>query len=303
MNFRVETSVPASSANLGPGFDILGLALPLRLSVKATSAPAWKVVTQGTDASQLAGGEDNLIVQAFRRGCERRGWRAEPLRILADNSLPIARGLGSSAAAVVSGLALAQLIHQGSLDKDALFQEAAAMEGHGDNAAAAVYGGLQQVSARGEERNARGRALDESVRVLLVVPSQQTATRQMRTVIPDKISPPLQTANDTALQKVLAGLAQGDAASLRYSQTDQRHQPFRLAVQPESAIIFELLLEIEEIAGVFLSGAGTTVGGWVVGQADPSGRVRSALKGRAIEAQVRLVRPDPIGVTGTIDRG
>lgn len=300
MSIHIRTSVPASSANLGPGYDILGLALDLRLKATASPANEWSVVPEGEGAHLLDNCGENLIARAYQQACWTNGWEARPLRVTSDNPIPIARGLGSSAAAIVTGMALAQLINLGRIDKDALFRDAAAMEGHPDNVAAAVYGGLQELIRDGNGYQARSRPLAESVRVLLVIPGSMKSTAKLREIVPAELPTEVQAANDKALKHVLAGLAQGDAAQLRFSEADQRHQPYRLAVQPESETIFGLLREVPGVAGAFLSGAGTTVGSWVLDEADCTSRVEQALSERSISASVQLVRPDLKGVEGEI---
>jgi len=300
MSIRVRTSVPASSANLGPGYDILGLALDLRLIAAASPAEEWSILTKGEGSHLLDTCGENLIARAYRDICQRNGWAARPMKVKAENPIPIARGLGSSAAAIVTGMALAQLVNPGYIDKDILFREAAALEGHPDNVAAAVYGGLQEVAHDGNGYHARSRELSGAVRVLLVIPGSMKSTARLREIVPQELSPDVQAANDAALTHVLAGLAQGDPAQLRFSETDQRHQPYRLAVQPTSEVIFELLKEVPEVAGAFLSGAGTAVGGWVVGETDPTSRMKQALRERSISASVRLIRPSLEGVIGEI---
>ncbi|UCH11142.1 MAG: homoserine kinase, partial [Fidelibacterota bacterium] len=145
MGARYRTSVPATTANLGPGYDILGLALDLYLVATAIPAEEWFFELRGEGRHLLDTCDMNLMARAFRESCDRYGWEVQPLRVESDNPIPLARGLGSSAAAIVTGMALAQLVNRGSIDKDALFRDAAELEGHPDNVAAAVYGGLQEV--------------------------------------------------------------------------------------------------------------------------------------------------------------
>ncbi len=300
MSLRIRTSVPASTANLGPGYDVLGLALDLRLKATASPAAEWSVVTTGEGAGLLDNCGENLIARACRQACEWNGWEARPWQVTSANPIPIARGLGSSAAAIVTGMALAQLANLGRLDKDALFRDAAAMEGHPDNVAASVYGGLQEVVRDGDGYRAHSRELDGSVRVLLVIPGSMKSTARLREIVPRELPAEMLAANDKALKQVLAGLARGDAAQLGYSEADQRHQPYRLAVQPESQAIFGLLQEIPGVAGAFLSGAGTTVGGWVLDGTDCASQVKQILRERSISASVLLVTPDLKGVEGEI---
>ncbi len=295
---HARVSVPATSANLGPGYDVLGLALDLRLAATARPARDWNILIRGEGADQLPAKGENLMARAYVRLCGRRGWGGDPLEIEVDNPVPVARGLGSSATAIVAGMALAQLLHAGNMDRDELFREAVAMEGHPDNVAPAVFGGLQQVSMQGGKVTTDLLKLAATVKVLLVIPATIKSTDQMRAVVPEQLAPLVQAANDEALNHVLAGLADGDPEGLRYSEEDRRHQPYRLAVQPDSMAIFQLLQQHTDIAGAFLSGSGTTVGGWVLGDANPVDPIRQALESRSLTADVQLTHVDHQGVQG-----
>ena len=300
MGNQIYTTVPATTANLGPGYDVLGLALSLYLSAVAEPAQEWSVISRGEGADLLDTCGENLIIRAYRQICAARGWPDRPMRVIADNSIPIARGLGSSAAAIITGMALAQLQNQGCIDREALFQEAAILEGHPDNIAAAVFGGLQEVRPSNNKYCASNRSFHDSIRVLLVIPGSMKSTAELRTVVPVTLAPEEQAENDLALKNLLDGLARADSTLLRFSESDKRHQPYRLAVQPESQAIFRLLQGINDIAGVFLSGAGTSVGGWVLGKRDPTPDVGRALMDLSIPAEVRLIGPERHGVKGAI---
>jgi homoserine kinase len=300
MTLRYNISVPASSANLGPGYDCLGLALDIRLQATAIPADEWTVDTRGEGSHLLDNCELNLIARAFRVACENNGWPVQPMQVESDNPIPIARGLGSSAAAIVTGMALAQLANGGDIDKDALFRGAIELEGHPDNVAAAVYGGLQEIARTTSSPLAHQLELAESVKVLLAIPTQMKSTAELREIVPDTIPSDLQRETDYALQQVLKGLASGNPTQLRYSEQDHRHQPYRLDKQPESQAIFEILQGIPQIAGVFLSGAGTTVAGWVVENIDLVGLVEQRLSDHSIPAAVQLVSPDNEGVKGIV---
>jgi homoserine kinase len=300
MSPRYRTSVPATTANLGPGYDILGLALDLHLTATAVPAEEWAFELRGEGSQLLDTCDLNLTARAFKKACERQGWQDQPLRVESDNPIPIARGLGSSAAAIVTGMTLAQLVHQGRLDKDALFRDAAEMEGHPDNVAAAVYGGLQEVVRQDGGYQARAWKVHEAVRILLVIPGDMKSTERLREIVPDELSVEAQSANETALNHVLTGLAEGNPALLRFSEEDQRHQPYRLAVQPTSEAIFALLRKEPAVAGAFLSGAGSTVAAWVAGDEDPTDSVVQTLEKHNLDAAVVRARPDRTGTIGAI---
>ncbi len=293
---RLSISVPATTANLGPGYDKLGLALQLRLRAVALPASTWSVITTGEGADYLEQDGGNLIARASERYCQRQDKPSRPLAVRVTNPIPLGRGLGSSAAAIVTGMALAQLA-TGTVNSDTLFREAAAMEGHPDNIAPAVYGGLQVVD-HGTPLRARRRPLAHNINLLLVVPEMMKSTDELRAVVPAEISPQDEELTAAAYGAVLSGLGSGDPVKLARSAEDRRHQPYRLKALPESARIFHLLQEQAHIAGVYLSGAGTTVAGWVLNGSDPGQAVKRVLANQGIVAAVRLVRPDWVGVRG-----
>ncbi|MCH8838284.1 MAG: homoserine kinase [Candidatus Marinimicrobia bacterium] len=293
---RLTVSVPATTANLGPGYDRLGLALQLRLRAEALPASTWSVLTEGEGADYLKRDDGNLIAMASERYWELQDKPSRPLAVRVVNPIPLGRGLGSSAAAIVAGMALAQLA-TGMIDYDTLFHSAAAMEGHPDNIAPAVYGGLQVVD-QGTPLRARRRPLAHNINLLLVIPEKMKSTDELRAVVPPEISPEDEEVTATAYRAVLSGLGSGDPVKLAHSADDRRHQPYRLKALPESARIFHLLQQQDHIAGVYLSGAGTTVAGWVVDGSDPGQAVKRALADQSIAAAVRLIRPDWVGVRG-----
>ena len=297
---QYQISVPATTANLGPGYDRLGLALNLYLETRAIPSDQWKVEPRGEGSHLLDTCDQNLIARAFITSCEHNGWPVRPMLVESDNPIPIARGLGSSAAAIVTGMALAQLANTGVIEKNRLFREAAAMEGHPDNVAAAVYGGLQELIPARDSLSAAGRDIADNIKILLVIPKQMKSTAELREIVPDTIAPHHRQETDQALQQVLAGLAAGNPDQLRYSELDHRHQPYRLEILSDSKAIFDLLRDMPGIAGTFLSGAGTTVAAWIVDEANPAAEVEQRLSAKKIEAAVKLVGIDYDGTKGNV---
>ena len=289
-------SVPATSANLGPGFDTLGLALDLRMDVLAKPAADWSVITRGQGAENLAQDASNMIAKACIHGLKL--FRVEGLAfdLAVDNPIPVSRGLGSSATAIVTGLALAQLAATGTLNRDLLFQQAADYEKHPDNVAPAIYGGLCVCSkaADGSYQREAGE-IHPSLRVLLVVPDTKASTAKMRGILPESYSQEVLDANSRDCQTLLKGLAKGEPEALRVSEHDRLHQPYRLNAQPVSKQVFETLAQHSQICGAFLSGSGATIGGWVMGT-DPTADVKLQLQALAIDATTDLRLPDKDGL-------
>jgi len=245
--------VPASSANLGPGFDVLAVALDLPLVVHAEPYDGHRVVTSGEGAEELPRDDGNLIWQSVRAFCDVYGAQVPEVTLMCENDIPLERGLGSSAAAAVAGLVLARKLTGVAVGDQDVIDLAAQLEGHADNAAAAVLGGLVVAAPTG-----RARRFDptRSLRPIVCIPPQRSATSATRGLVPSEVTLEnmVGTARRTAL--VLAGLA-GMTAWDPSTMFDEVHEPPRLAAMLESQ---DLLVAAREAGyGACLSGAGPSV--------------------------------------------
>ncbi|ALQ31182.1 serine kinase [Arthrobacter sp. YC-RL1] len=258
---------PATTANLGPGFDSLGLALEFRDRLEIRTAPQSTVQISGDGADSLPRDESHLIIREMHRYWEQRGFAPVGIELKAANNIPHARGMGSSAAAIVAAYAAADALlpaaERGGLD--AVFQAAAAWEGHPDNVAPAVYGGLS-ISAT----NAGGTfscalvPVHTQVRAVLAIPSNGLSTEVARGVLPAQIAHADAAAN-TASGALLIHALSNDPSHLLGGTVDYLHQSYRAASMPESSALIALLRE-HQLAAV-VSGAGPTVLALVAGDA------------------------------------
>src|SRR3954470_18002937 len=185
----VAASVPATSANLGPGYDALGLALDLRdrMTAEVIEEPVLEIVVRGHGDGVVPLDDGHLVHRAMRSAFERMGAPTPGLRLTCENAIPHARGLGSSSAAIVAGVCLARgLVAGGSLlmDDDAAFALAAALEGHPDNVAPALYGGFTIAYRDGEDFRAAGVSVDPRVQVVAFVPPDGVETSVARGLLP-----------------------------------------------------------------------------------------------------------------------
>ena len=169
---NVTVSAPASTANLGPGYDCLAMALPTRCTVSATPSDEWRVFHSGSHAP--SSGEDDAVLAAARKIA------AGPFDLVVVNEIPIGKGLGSSAAALVAGVAAALLASGGDPGPDRIYRLAAELEGHQDQVAAAVYGGLVLIPAEGMPIRL---PLHPSLRPLVAVPDTALSTQTARRVV------------------------------------------------------------------------------------------------------------------------
>lgn len=267
MNFvrdEVTVSVPASSANLGPGFDALGIALELRdeVRVRATTG-ATHVTVEGEGAGKVPEDDTNMVVQALRAGLESVGASQIGIEMHCVNRVPHGRGLGSSSAALVSGLAAAgALLEPGALDTEAIFQLAVQMEGHPDNAAPAVYGGAvvgwMEPSAGQVTPRAYAQQFEVSpqVRLTVLIPEFELATSQARGLLPESV--PHRDAAFNAGRAALLPLALAQHPELLFFATEDRlHQEYRREGMPQSLEMVDRLRAAGTPAAI--SGAGPTV--------------------------------------------
>jgi homoserine kinase len=254
---RLEVSVPATSANLGPGFDALGLALDLRtvatLEIPAAN-PGVRVI--GRDAAIL-GRTRNLVEDGILHYLMLFGRTLPPYALTVDNRLPVARGLGGSAAATVAGLALgaAALGHDPSRAR--LLPLAVAMEGHGDNVAAALLGGFVVVWGAGRTIGARSLPVAAGLSAVVFIPERTSSTKAARAILPTQVAQADAVYNIARAALLVDALREGRAADLREAMTDRLHQPYRLPALPHAP-----LLDAAREAGAHgaaLSGAGSTL--------------------------------------------
>ncbi len=258
-----EVLAPASTANLGPGYDRLGLALKKYVKVYARPAASWNVQTRGFGDGILPTDGRNLIAMIYTDTCTDQGWSAEPLDLLVENDIPTERGLGSSSTAVVAGVVLAFMRHCSSkFEKKDIFEIACEFEGHPDNVAPAIFGGLQDSSRNDKVWLAETRVLDPRIRLAVAIPRTFANTKKMRGLVPASFTEEQEAATEKAVETLLRGLASGDRSALKASEWDVKHQPYRFPALAESKRLYDLFRENPTIAGAFLSGAGPTVGGW-----------------------------------------
>lgn len=255
----VAVSAPATSANLGPGFDALALALEVHNRVVAEPASRTVVEVRGEGAGQLSRGEENLVYRAIARVFKARGQAPPPLRLECENRIPLARGLGSSAAATVSGLLLGNELLDRLLSLEELLALGTEMEGHPDNVVACLFGGVQAcVVRRSDEVLHCAVPVPPELRAAVLVPSFAMDTREARRLLPSVVPLGVVVHNIGRTALLVAALATGRLDLLRVATEDALHQPPRTALFPALPSILRAALEAGA-HGAFLSGAGSSV--------------------------------------------
>ena len=251
--------VPATTANLGPGFDCLGMALDIWNQVRFELAEQPGVTVEGQGAGQLSTGTDNLVYLATKRYFQEVGREMPSFSIACHNDIPLARGLGSSSAAIVGGLLGASAIAKETPpDMERLLNLAVAMEGHPDNVTATLFGGCQIV-VRDEERLVRAEVpVVEELQAVLFIPDMPMPTTEAREVLPAQISREDAVYNIGRVALLVDALVTGSLDKLRLATQDRLHQPARQELLPAMPLLFRSALDAGAL-GVFLSGAGSTI--------------------------------------------
>ncbi len=254
----IVVTVPASAANLGPGLDTLALAVALENTFRFEHAPRDRIDIVGPQASHLAAEDAQGIFRAMDAVYRGRGLPRPPLRITATSSVPVARGLGSSATAIIAGVMAARTLLGDPVSTRDVLAEAARLEGHPDNVAAAVLGGVTVAYMGNGQVEAVRLPHPRDLVAVAVVPANPLATPQARRVLPDQV--PLADAvfNLGRVALLVGGLASGNLSWLRSGGEDRLHQPYRAHLVPD----LELLIASALRAGGWtasLSGAGPTI--------------------------------------------
>lgn len=249
-------SVPATSANLGPGYDCLGVAVDLWLSVRAQLSDRDSFSYRGE--GRIDDTPHNLSHHGFALACREAGVGVPRVAFTVSNPIPLARGLGSSSAALVAGAAAADELLNLGLGRDGVFQVCARAEGHPDNVAPAVYGDFTASALQGGRWHAGRLPLPDSWRFVFAIPESELPTVTARKAVPDSFSRDdvISTSSRTALWSL--AVAQADGELLAVASHDVLHQPYRQALLPG----FTETLAAARAAGAwaaFLSGAGPTV--------------------------------------------
>lgn len=278
--------VPASSANLGPGYDVLAAAVSLFLELEVEEVGEFSLDAGGLGVST---GRDNLIVRAFESLHPAAG-----IAFRLKSEIPLARGLGSSAAAIVAGLFAADHLFELALSKEEMLVKATELEGHPDNVAAAIYGGFV-ICGPGEGGGPSAARFDPpgGLEGVAVIPAEEVSTERAREAIPMEVPLGDAVANVSAASRLLLGLQRADLDLVAAGLADRIHQPRRRELYPRSMELVDDAAELGAL-GATISGAGPTVLVWTTWQ--EAGNVAEALEQRCAGwAEVRRLPFCPHG--------
>jgi homoserine kinase len=297
---RVHVSVPATSANLGPGFDALGLALTLYNEVGASEAEGVSVAIEGEGATRLPRSADNVVARGVKLAYEAAGRRFTGCALECTNRVPAARGLGSSAAAWVGGLVAGNALLGSPLTKDALLALAARAEGHPDNVAAALFGGLTVSCASGPTVTAVSLPVPAGLRWVVLIPEVTSATAQARAVLPASVPYHDAVFNVQRVALLLASLWADRPAALAAALEDRLHEPYRLRLFPWMPEVVRAARAAGAL-GCVLSGAGPSLLAVVAGDETPvAAAMEAALRRAGMAGAARQFDVDTAGAVSRV---
>lgn len=275
----VTVRVPATTANLGPGFDALGLALALYNEIRVTRASHTSIALHGEGEKTLPRDEHNLVYQAMQRLAQEARTSLPPVHLHMRNRIPLQSGLGSSSAAIVGGLVAARTLLNVPLSEKDLLRLAVALEGHPDNVAPALLGGLVIVAAYEEGPLVARVPTPPDLRVVVVLPEVHVSTEEARRLLPAQVSLTDAVFNLSRTALVVHALRQGDYDLLARAMVDRLHQPYRKALIPGYDGVITAAREAGASA-VIISGSGPAVAAFA-----PEGHERIA--GAMVDAFAR----------------
>ncbi|MEW9700116.1 homoserine kinase [Paenibacillus sp. SI8] len=300
---KVRVKVPASTANLGPGFDSLGMAFNLYAWIDMAISDTTTIQLIGDQMNGVPTDKSNLIYKVAQMVFEQAGVSHPELAITMYSDIPLTRGLGSSASAIVGALAGANALIGNKLTQDELFQIATRLEKHPDNVGASLFGGIVVAFWDGERAEAIRLEPDVNLEALVAIPAFQLSTEKARSVMPQQVSMKDAVFNLSHSSLLVAALSTGNLGMIRHAMKDALHQPYRAALIPGMNTILEQA-DQHGALGVALSGAGPTMLALVDARSEQKAELEAFLKEtlqkEGIEAQLLWLKPSSDGVTTTL---
>ncbi|KRF18547.1 homoserine kinase [Paenibacillus sp. Soil787] len=297
---KVRVKVPASTANLGPGFDSLGMALNLYAWIDMAISNETTIYLIGDQMNGIPTDKSNLIYKVAQMVFEQAGVSHPELDITMYSDIPLTRGLGSSASAIVGALAGANALIGNKLTDYELFQIASRLEKHPDNVGASLFGGIVVAFWDGEKAESIRIEPDANLEVLVAIPAFQLATEKARSVMPKQVAMKDAVFNLSHSSLLVAALATSNLGMIRHAMKDALHQPYRAELIPGMKTLLEQA-ENHGALGVALSGAGPTMLALVDSRSGQKEELETFLKDtlakEGIEAETLWLKPSGEGVS------
>ena len=294
----IRVAAPATTANLGPGYDCLGMALDIWNTVEVEPLPdgsSSSVSILGEGAGELESGPGNLVYRSMKFLYRELGLSIPTVKVSCSNDIPLARGLGSSAAAIAGGLAAANALSGGQFNSRELLEMAATIEGHPDNVAAAVMGGLQLVVTEESTLYTIPVAVPAPIHAVLFIPETRIATADARAVLPQQLTVPDAVHNMSRVALLVAGMATNHPEYLAVATQDRLHQPYRQPLFPAMKLLMKAAMDAGAL-GAFLSGSGSTVLALTDGrEMTVAYEMAEAARQASVEGTVKVTQPTALG--------
>lgn len=292
----VKVKIPATTANLGPGFDCIGMALTLYNTIQADVISEGLIIEQkGKECSNIDIDENNLVYRAIKKAYDYVGKEVPPLHIILENNIPITRGLGSSAAAVVGGIKVANELLGRPLSLEEILDLATEMEGHPDNVAPALYGGIVLSIKENKKITTVQISPPDNLKAVALVPNYTLSTQLARQVMPDSYSLEQVVFNTGRLGLLVSCLERGDLELLKLGMEDCVHQPYRSKLIPGFDEVLKKAKE-QVALGVALSGAGPTIIAFCQENEEKLGKeMQKVLQNHKVTAKYLILEPDSSG--------
>ncbi len=290
MKKSVKVQVPATSANMGPGFDCLGMALDIWNTVEVTVGGSG-VDISGEGHDSLPNNASNLVHKSVARVFEELGRDVPEFRLSCHNEIPLARGLGSSSASLIGGLTAGNELCDQAFTEDEILQIASEIEGHPDNITPALYGGFRIAVNHNGRIISAPVPIPEGLEAVLFIPDVPMPTEEARGILPPEIPRTDAVHNIGRAALLVQAFTSGDLSLLDIATGDVLHQPARQAIFPAMKNMFRAAMAVGAL-GVFLSGAGSTVLALARDKEFTIGyEMADAAAKSGIEGQVKITKP------------
>lgn len=287
----VKVTVPASTANIGPGFDTLGLALNLYNEYIFEEIEKGLIIEGCPEAYN---NKDNLVYKAFSITAQKLGKKIKGLKISMKTDIPVSRGLGSSSSCIVGGVFGANALYKGTLSKDELFEIAVMIEGHPDNIAPCVYGGLTASMVEKDKPYTVHYNISDKLKFCALIPNFETSTKEARKILPKKVLFSDAVFNISRVSVLLKALEEGDMNLISMALKDKIHQIYRATFIHELDDVAEICI-VDGSSAIFISGSGPTLMN-IITDDKFSEKIKDGISKLKYEWNIKLLETDKNGV-------
>jgi homoserine kinase len=295
---KATARVPASTTNLGPGFDVLGLALQLYSTISLEEiGDGTEIEIAGVDVDKLSDDEDNIAYRAANLIFDKCGYRPRGLRLVLTNGIPAIRGLGGSGTAILGGLLTANALCNEPFSRAELLDFATEFDGHPDNVAASLLGGFVVSMMQGDHVHSIQLDCGSDLQVVVAIPDFSLSTKAARSVLPQRVDFADAIHNVSRSSMLVAAVATGNLGMLSLAMTDRLHQPYRTSLVPGFGDVAEAAMCAGALS-VALSGAGPSVAAYCTISTDEvSLQMSQAFGQNQISCDVKVLSIDSVGAT------